>query len=236
MLLCVLVCVSARPAYAYRPFDSTDASVATRGEVEIEFGPLGYLVDADQRFLIVPTMIVNVGVLENWEIVAESRGFLRLDSTAGTRQGTLRDTALSVKGVLRQGSLQGGRGPSIATEIGLLVPTMAAEPGVGASFAGIISQRWSRVTVHFNGAVLMTRNHDVASFGGVIVEGPSRWVIRPVAEVLVERERETTVAGLVGAIWHVRENLSFDAGRRFARVRDADAKEWRAGLTWAFPL
>lgn len=69
--------------------------------------------------------------------------------------------------------------------------------------------------------------------GGAIVEGPFRWAIRPVAEVLVECDGETTVAGLVDAIWDVRENLSFDGGWRVARARDANAKEDRAGLTWA---
>jgi hypothetical protein len=34
----------AEPAYAYRPFNSTDAAVAARGEMEIECGPLGYSV------------------------------------------------------------------------------------------------------------------------------------------------------------------------------------------------
>jgi hypothetical protein len=32
-----------RLAFAYRPFDSTDAAVAAKGEVELELGPLGFL-------------------------------------------------------------------------------------------------------------------------------------------------------------------------------------------------
>lgn len=50
ILLCVLACLLAQPAYAYRPFNSTDAAVAARGEMELECGPLGYVVDADGRF------------------------------------------------------------------------------------------------------------------------------------------------------------------------------------------
>ncbi len=236
MLVCAMVCAWARPAFAYRPFDSTDASVARRGEVEIELGPLGYLVDGDQRVVVFAATILNVGVSEDWEVVVEGRGFLGLDSTAGTRRATLGDTGVSLKGVLRRGSLQGGTGPSVATEIGALLPTIRAEPGVGASFAGIVSQRWRAVTVHVNGTLRITRSHDMGGVGGVILEGPSRWTIRPVAEVLVERDQERTTSGLLGAIWQVRDNLSFDAGYRMASAKGTCAKEWRAGLTWAFPL
>ena len=48
-----LLCLLGAPAYAYRPFNSTDVAVAARGEVELECGPLGYVVDADGRFLVV---------------------------------------------------------------------------------------------------------------------------------------------------------------------------------------
>jgi hypothetical protein len=237
MLLCAIVCAWARPACAYRPFDSTDASVARRGEIEIEFGPLGYLVEDDQRFVVFAATILNVGVIEDWEIVIEGRGFRGVDSTARLRRTTtLGDTAASLKGVLRRGSLQDGTGPSIATEIGVLLPTIGAEPGVGASFAGIVSQRWRAVIVHVNATLLITRKHDLGGVVGVILEGPSRWTIRPVAEVLVERNQERTTSGLLGAIWQVRDNLSFDTGYRIARVTGSRGKEWRAGLTWAFPL
>ena len=38
-------------AFAYRPFDSTDAAVAAKGEVELELGPLGFLKTGPDRFL-----------------------------------------------------------------------------------------------------------------------------------------------------------------------------------------
>lgn len=235
-LLCVFVGVSDQPAYAYRPFDSTDAVVAARGEVEIEFGPLGYLVDENGRFLVVPATIVNFGVAERWELVIEGREFIRLNPAGDARRASLGDTALSVKGVLREGSLQGRTGPSVATEVGILLPTVGAEPGTGASFAAIASQQWSAVTIHVNGAIRVSRSHALGGFGGAIVEGPHHWAVRPVAEVLVEHDSERTVAGLVGAIWQVRENLSMDAGWRVARGQTARGTELRAGLTWAFPL
>lgn len=234
--LVVLACLPAQRAYAYRPFDSTDAAVVERGELELECGPFGYVVDADGRFLVVPSAILNFGVAEGWEIVIEGRNFLLVQPDGAGRRVTLRDTALSLKGLLRQGSLQERRGPSVAMEVGLLLPGVGIDPGVGASFAGIVSQRWSAVTVHVNGELLVTNDHSLGAVAGGIVEGPSRWAIRPVAEVTLEQEAGQTVSGLIGAIWQVRHNLSLDVGWRVERSEGTDAREFRAGFTWAVPI
>jgi len=233
-----LLCLWGRPpAYAYRPFNSTDAAVAARGEMEVECGPLGYLVDADGRFLVVPSFILNFGIAEEWELVIEGRNFLLVHPLSADRRDTLRDTALSLKGVLRQGSLQENHnGPSIGVEVGLLLPGIGTDPGVGASVAGIVSQRWSALTLHVNGELMITHDHRPGAFAGAIVEGPSKWLIRPVAEVTLEQDAGQTTSGLLGAIWQVRHNLSIDAGWRMARSEDGDVREFRAGFTWAFPL
>ena len=236
ILLCVLGFLFAHPAYAYRPFNSTDAAVAERGEMEVECGPLGYVVDADGRFLVVPSFILNVGIAEGWEVVLEGRNFLRLQPMSTDRRHTLRDTALSLKGVLREGSLQDRRGPSVGLEVGILLPGIGADPGAGANFAGIVSQRWSAMTVHVNGALVVTHEHTLGAVAGAIVEGPSRWRIRPVAEAVLEEEDGRTVSGVVGAIWQVRHGLSLDAGWRIARADSTTLREFRAGFTWAFPL
>jgi hypothetical protein len=236
ILLCVLGFLFAHPAYAYRPFNSTDAAVAERGEMEVECGPLGYVVDADGRFLVVPSFILNFGIAEGWEVVLEGRHFLRVQPMSADRRNTLRETALSMKGVLREGSLQDRSGPSVGLEVGLLLPGIGTDPGVGANFAGIVSQRWSAVTVHVNGALLITHEHTLAAVAGAIVEGPSRWAVRPVAEAVLEQDAGRTVSGVVGGIWQVRHGLSIDAGWRIARADGATLREFRAGFTWAFPL
>lgn len=235
-VLSCLLCLWGRPAYAYRPFNSTDAAVAAQGEIELECGPLGYVIDADGRFLVVPSAILNFGIADGWELVVEGRHFLLVQPVSEGRRNTLRATALSLKGVLRQGSLQEGSGPSVGLEAGLLLPGVGADPGIGASVTGIVSQRWSAVTVHVNGALLITHDHSLGAFAGAIVEGPSQWLIRPVAELTLERDAGRTTSGLVGAIWQVRHNLSLDAGWRVARSEGADVREFRAGFTWAFPL
>jgi hypothetical protein len=223
-------------ASAYRPFDSTDAAVAARGEVEIELGPLGYLVEGGNEALVAPSFVFNWGLAAGWEAVLEGRHLVQLGSSNREQRFRLEDTALSLKGVLREGSLQEKTGPSVATEASALLPTFHGDPGAGAEWALIVSQRWTDLTMHVNGAAAWTRGHEPGLFGGIILEGHDAWAVRPVAEVFVESEHDspTIVSGLVGTIWRVREGLSFDAGLRLARAGGVSTTELRAGLTWAF--
>jgi hypothetical protein len=229
------VCAWSGPVHAYRPFDSTDADVAKQGEIELECGPFGYIVDGDSSFLVAPAAILNYGAVEGWEIVVEGRNFVRLNAGPDERRDRIRDAALSVKGLLREGSIQGRVGPSIPTEVGLLLPTVGDERA-GASFAGIVSQRWSAFTVHMNGALLLTHEHTIGGFAGGIVEGPFRWRIRPVAEFTIEQAAERTVAALAGASWNLRDGLSIDTGCRVARSEGVSIRESRVGFTWGIPV
>jgi len=223
-------------ASAYRPFNATDAAVAARGEMEIEFGPLGYLVQGPDKVLVAPSLILNWGFADRWEAVLEGRHFIELGSDLREPRLRVEDTALSLKGVLREGSLQDATGPSVATELGALLPTVDGAVGVGAEWALIVSQRWRDLTVHVNGAAAWTRAHTPGVFGGVILEGHDAWAVRPVAEVFVERERDvpTTVSGLIGTIWRAYDALSFDAAVRLARAGGVNTTEIRVGLTWGF--
>ena len=221
--------------FAYRPFVGTDAAVAAPGEMEIEIGP-SYLREGSARALIAPEIVANIGLAERWEAVFEGQGEHGL--SADNRHSSLVGAGAFLKGILREGSLQDKPGPSIATEFGLLLPGLNAEPGTGASLAAIVSQRWTWGTVHLNVAGALTREHHGDLFVGVIVEGPYDWAVRPVAEVFRERDFGglTTTSGLIGAIWQVRENLSLDFGLRRGRANDQTVNEVRAGLTFSFPL
>lgn len=225
-------------ASAYRPFDSTDAAVAAKGEVEIELGPVGWLGVGPERSLIVPSLILNWGFAPRWEAVLEGKQSVLLGQDIASPRYHLEDTALSMKGVLREGCLQEKEGVSIATEIGALLPTLHAESGMGAQGAIIASQRWQALTVHLDGAVAWTRAHAPGLFGGVILEGPDAWTVRPVAEVFAEAERgaPTTRSALLGAIWRVRNGFSLDAAVRRARVGGESVAELRLGMTLALPV
>lgn len=221
-------------AYAYRPFDSTDAAVAEGGRCEIELGPIGYVSEIDGRFLVVPAVIFNIGLTDRWELVIEGKNAWPLDDTS-SRSLHLRDNAASIKGVLRQGALQDRSGASIAIEVSTLLPTAGVDDGVGQAVSGIVSQRWSGATLHVNGTIALTRSHRFGAAAGLIAEGPQRWAVRPVAELLMEHEDETVVSGLVGAIWDVRDHLAVDVGWR-ANANGPAGHELRAGLTFSFGL
>lgn len=231
------LCVAlwACPAAAYRPFDGTDAAVADPNEVEIEFEPLGPLRQGSQRSLLVSPTVLNFGFENRWEAVFEGKGLIP-QTPAGPFE--LIDPAFSLKHVLRPGALQDQSGPSIATEFGVLLPEVNRASGVGASLAGIVSQRWDWGTIHFNVAASLTREHNGDLFTDVIIEGPSKWTVRPVAEVFYEQEtnQSHTISGLIGLIWQVRDNLSFDVAVRHALTDGRPLDEIRMGTTVGFSL
>jgi hypothetical protein len=54
-------------AYAYRPFDSTDADVARPGEFELELAPIGRIREGSNRLRVAPAVIGNLGFSEHRE-------------------------------------------------------------------------------------------------------------------------------------------------------------------------
>src|SRR6202171_3129904 len=193
------------PARAYRPFDGTDAAVAKKGEMEIELQPAGRWRDESGPSLIAPATVINYGLSDDWEAVFEGQG-----QTLLSPPGPLSLTAAGafLKHVLVPGSLQDKTGPSVATEFGVLLPDSTGSSGVGASLAGIVSQRWDWGTIHLNAETALTRDHHADVFLGGIIEGPSTWTIRPVADGFYEKEFgvEETISGLVGVIWLARKS------------------------------
>jgi hypothetical protein len=229
-----LLSLAAAPAHAYRPFDSTDASVPAPGEFELELGPLGLIDEGGRRTLVAPKVILNLGVLPDWEVVLEGRQLVSLGEGSEEPRYRLVDTGAFVKGVVRHGSLQGRTGPSVGVEVGALLPTVNGDPGVGMAGLLILSHRLPALTAHLNAVASYTRTQEWVFATGLILEGPSSWVVRPVAEGVVEQVAggERLVSGLMGAIWRADEDLVLDVAGRAVRVADANIWEVRAGLTW----
>lgn len=236
LLLAGAVAAWPRDASAFRPFDGTDASVADTGEMEIELEPLGYQRDGSDHTLIAPAARFNYGFAERWEAVLEGQAEHGLSGS--NKRSILVGNSASLKGVLREGSLQDKPGPSVASEASLLLPGIGEESGVGGSLAGIVSQQWPFLSLHLNASAAVTREQHGDFFVSAIVEGPRDWPVRPVAEVFHERDFGAfkTTSGLIGAIWQVRRNLAFDAAFRHASVSDHTLDEIRAGLTFSFPV
>ncbi len=233
---CLVAMVLSSPALAYRPFDGTDASVADQGEFEVEFQPIGRLHDDTGTSLLAPDVVLNYGMMQDWEAVVEARLQEPLSPRGPTK---FMAAGAFLKHVLVPGVLQDKSGPSVATEFGVLFPdNNSPDSGYGASVAGVVSQRWDWGTIHFNAETAITRQHTGDVFLDSIVEGPSQWKVRPVAEFFYEKEfgRAETVSALVGLIWQVRDNLSFDIGIREALTNGKPVNELRAGVTFGVPL
>src|SRR5947207_777068 len=111
--------ICSAPAFAYRPFDGTDAAVAEPGELEIELQPAGLLWQGSDKTLIAPATVLNIGLTKGWELVLEGQGQTPLSPSG---RSSLAGAGAFLKTVLVPGSLQGLAGPSVATEFGALLP------------------------------------------------------------------------------------------------------------------
>jgi hypothetical protein len=78
-------------AWAYRPFDGTDAAIAEPGQVEIELGPAQYLQTGPERMLVAPTIVFNYGLSERWEVVLQGEAVHSLMEGASGIDGTPED-------------------------------------------------------------------------------------------------------------------------------------------------
>jgi hypothetical protein len=230
-------------ADAYRPFDGTDADVAELGSFELELGPAHFYEQSGTdvprgSYLIAPATVLNFGLIEDTELVFDLEDFVAVGPLAGRPAAALLDTDVLVKHVFREGSLQGKTGLSFAVEAGPLTPEINGTNAFGASLDAIVSYRWAGGTIHFDEWPTYTREHDVAIFSGVIVEGPHDWVVRPVSEIFYEKDLvgAETESVLVGAIWTMKESFVVDAAVRGARIGADRATEVRLGFTWALPM
>jgi hypothetical protein len=245
----VLVALWPSEASAYRPFDGTDADVAELYELELEIGPIGYYSRAGGHSFVTGG-VFNFGFARRFELVLQGFDYYPLDSRGASGPNRFTDTGVFVKVVLREGCLQEKSGPSLATEIGPLLPTVNDDgahgsSGVGAYVGGIVSTCMGpSLIAHWNVEAQVLRanlfgNHDFDLYGGAIFEPrPSLYVVRPVAELFVERDFGLgiqTYSGLVGAIWTVSPKLALDVALREASIAGQAVREVRAGFSWGIP-
>jgi hypothetical protein len=233
----VLLWVWPLRASAYRPFDGTDADVAELHELELEIGPIGYYRAADTHYFVTGG-VLNFGVVPRMELVLQGFDFVPLDPQSGPNKFT--DTGLFAKVVLREGCLQEHDGPSFAMEVGPLLPTVHDTKGFGAYAGEILSTCFGdALIVHWNTEVqILPQTSNLDLFGGAILEPPpSKFVVRPVAELFVEHDfgGVQTYSALAGAIWRVREKLDLDVAMREALIANQRVTELRMGFSLAVP-
>lgn len=216
-------------AFAYRPFDSTDAAVADQGKWEVELAPLNWRHNDEGSQWIAPALILNYGFAPRWEVVIEGR------NTVFDRGGDeFLDAAVSVKTVIREGSFQDKSGVSLGSEFSVLLPAIRADDGAGLEWTLLASHRQDWGAWHFNLGPMLTRDGRGGMVAGGILEGPQSWPVRPVAEIRFEKSfgGEEMIAGLVGLIIPVRDGLALDIGLRHAREGGRPDEQLRAGVTF----
>ena len=239
----VALLIAAARAEAYRPFVSTDADVVERGLAEIELGYAGIREERGRATIVAPTVVANLGIGHDLELVAESKLVNDVDRNRDdpTR---FEDTAVSVKWVAREGFLQErGRAPSVAFELSLLLPTIRGEDRPGGELAGIASGTALGWTYHLNaGPLVEPGGAEPGAIWGVILEHAVAEHLRAVGEVNGESVRGSPAddSALVGMIWKLDpppplRELAFDVGVR--RGISHAAADWggTAGLTFALP-
>src|SRR5258705_9967854 len=159
---------AASSAFAYRPFDSTDADVAKAGEFELELGPVGSLRDGANKYWVARAIVANFGIKDGYELVLPGQRQQLREGEPDVPSTSVVNTGVFIKQVLRRGVLQDAEGPSVATEYGLLLPTLNGEHGTGFSWAGIVSQRWALATVHLNTESAYRPGHRSHAFLGAL--------------------------------------------------------------------
>lgn len=225
----LLLLGSVQAAFAYRPFDSTDAAVADHNEFEIELSPLSFEHGDDGTAWIAPALRLNYGFAQDWEVVLEGKG-----EHFSHDASRLAENEFSLKTVLRQGSLQEKTGVSLAAEGSVLLPGIGTEHGAGFELTLAASQRWDWGTIHLNLAPLLTREHRAGVFTGAILEGPQDWPVRPVAEINYEKDggMPRKYSALLGAIWQQNDHLALDLAYRHAEIGNRPDEQIRAGVTF----
>jgi hypothetical protein len=126
---------------------------------------------------------LNYGFAKDWEVVLEGQG----EHERGF-ESRLVENALSLKYIIKEGTLQDQSGPSVATEFGVLLPGVHDQKSTGATITGIIGQKFSWGAVHVNLSGSLTRDQRGEMFFGTILEGPDAWPVRPVAEFVYKRD------------------------------------------------
>ncbi len=235
ILIMFLFLIPSRFAFAYRPFVSTDAAVAEKGEIEIEFGLLNVHMAEGIDKITVPGLILNYGLMKNWELVGEFD--VQVYGKEEERNLELEEPALFLKGVLYEGILQGRERPGFAVEFGVLFPsTVKGERNAGLEGIGILSGKMSDLVYHLNfGGELDREKFALKGIWGIILEYPFEQKFRLVGEVngIFGQHGFPENTGMVGFIEEIR-GIDLDFGARKGLSDNISDWELTTGVSFSF--
>ena len=221
-------------AWGYRPFESTNAAVEEPNELEVQLGYFAFKRIEGKTIPFIPQVELDYGILGRFEVEGE---FEVEESPDDGIQ--LDDPEIELKGLLREGVLQDKNGPSIALEMGLLLPsTEEEERDLGFKVFGILSERLSFFTCHINlGGGLNRKDRNPFALWGLIGEVAVNPTFRFVGEFNGEHPEGESYnnSGLLGFIWYSKElNSFFDLGVRKGISGEEADWEFTTGVTFSF--
>ena len=221
------------PAFALRPFDSTDADVVRQGEVEIEFGLLTLERDEGENTWITPALVFNYGLTDALELVGE----FDMEKSPG-ENWDLTDPGIFLKYMLKDGVMQDAPGLSVATEFGFLFSTDNTDKNdVGGEGILILSNTANNLTYHVNVGGGIDPDGDNFRLWGLVGELPVSTGLTLVGEysgekVSGEASEETILLGLL--FEPKGSELTWDFGVRRKITRQAADLTLTAGFTLTF--
>ncbi len=223
-------------SFAYRPFISTDASVAEPNKLQLELGFFQFTHDKENT-LDIPSLKFSYGVIKDWQFAAEADVQVYRQNHGGDFE--LIQPQLSVTKILRDGILQNKQGPSLAAEFDIDLPSTAKDGGeAGLGGIGIMSCEISDFLFHLNAGITATRpDFKPASIWGIIAEYPVNDKFRAVGELngtgANANNDPAQTFGLIGFIWSIKK-ADYDFGFRKGLSDAAPDWELTAGVTFYF--
>ena len=235
-LIALLPALIASTARAYL-LDLSDATVARRGELELEVQPIGYLgafgVDHEHA-LVLPSLNAVVGFGSGWDLTLTMRGVLHIEGAAyGVAQNQL-----AFRVVLADGGYSSGHGtdPSLVVQWGSYLPDIHDQTtGLAPSIALLGSQVIGEASVHLHVELILTPDREGELFVSTVLQAPDGWSVQPVAELWIDLadDRSPLVSGLLGAVVPIGGDLALEGGARVAGWRQLREVEVRLALAWS---
>ena len=233
LVVAVLSLLGSERAWAYRPFDFTDADVAGARSLEIELSPAEFVTHGDEHSVRTPSLSINLGIGGGYELSFLVANLVTMEPVPGEPHSQIVDAGIEIKRVLRRGALQETSGPSIAVEGACLFPARGEEH-LGGEAIGIVSQTMGAGFATVDVSVTRDPEGRNGAGAGVILEGSGDQGWRPVAELKAEgvRGEPTERAVLLGSIYELREGLAFDFGLNLGISEGEHWTELRSGVTF----
>jgi hypothetical protein len=183
--------------------DANDARTVAPGGLELEFQPAGWYQTfgpEGERYLIAPSVMVYAGLADGWDLIVIGRGYVGLEGGDQTRY-SVTDNGVFTRLLVREGSYAGDdAGPSIAIQLGVILPSWRDEEGAGASAALLISQEWTQLDLHLNVQVDRRRSGRPGVFATIALEGPLEWPVHGIVEAYVDVEDGSRELSVLGAL------------------------------------